>query len=154
MWSRSHSSYDLVRFRSAANHCHAVIIKTKRDYNSKFIFSAAANPRKLWTTVNNFLHRNSSQVLPSHECLKSLSQSVATFFSDKILKLHTNLLSKAKHISLHSDPPSHPVNLSNFQLLTSFLNCYLSLTSLLKQCVSVLLPIPTITDIINLSFIF
>jgi hypothetical protein len=162
IWSRSHSAYDLVRLRSTTNHYHAAIIKAKRNYNSTLISSAAANPRKLWTTVNNFLHRKSSPVLPSHECLKSLSQSFATFFSDKILKLHTNLLSKASHISPHSDPPSHPVILSNFQPVTHdevskllsqspATDCDLDPipTSLLKQCASVLLP--TITNIINLS---
>jgi hypothetical protein len=71
--SRSHSSYDLARLRSATNHYHAAIIKAKRDYNSKIISSATANPRKLWTTVNNFLNRKSSSLLPSYDCLKSLS---------------------------------------------------------------------------------
>jgi hypothetical protein len=165
IWSRSHSAYDLVRLRSTTNHCHAAIIKAKRNYNSTLISSATANPRKVWTTVNDFLHRKSRPVLPSHECLKSLFQSFATFFSDKILKLHTNLLSKSSHISPHSDPPFHPVIQSNFQPVTHdevskllsqspATDCDLDpiSTSLLKQCASVLLP--TITNIINLSLSF
>ena len=116
----------------------------------------------MWTTVNYFLHRKSSPVLPSYHCLKSLSQSFATFFSDKIHKLHTNLLLKANYCSPHIDPPSNPVNLSNFQPVTlDEISKLLSQspatdsdldpipTSLLKQCACVLLP--TITNIINLS---
>jgi hypothetical protein len=84
---------------------------------------------------------------------------------DKIHTLHTNLLSKASHISPHSDPPSHPVILSDFQPVTHdevsklvsqspATDCDLDPipTSLLKQCASVLLP--TITNIINLSLSF
>ena len=162
IWSRSHSSHDLIRLRSATNHYHAAIIKAKRDYNSKLISSATTNSRKLWTTVNNFLHRKSSPVLPSYHCLKSLSHSFATFFSDKIHKLHTNLLLKANYSSPHIDPPFNPVNLSNFQPVTlDEVSKLLSQspatdsdldpipTSLLKQCACVLLP--TITNIINLS---
>jgi hypothetical protein len=118
------------------------------------------NSRESWTTINKFLHRKSSPVLPTRKRLKSLSQSFGTFFSDKILKLHTNLLSKAKHISPHSHPPSHPVNLFNFTVdeVSKRLSqspatvCDLDpiLTSLLKQCASVL---PTITNIINPSLV-
>ena len=101
-------------------------------------------------------------VLPSYHCLKSLSQSFASFFSDKIYKLHTNLLLTADYISPHIYPPSNPVNLSNFQPVTlDEVSKLLSQspatdsdldpipTSLLKQCACVLLP--TITNIINLS---
>ena len=91
-----------------------------------------------------------------------MSQSFAKFFSDKIHKLHTTLLSSHVQVSPHFPPPVTPPTLSSFTPLTvdevskllsqsPDTNCDLDPipTSLLKKCVSALLP--TITKIINLS---
>ena len=107
------------------------------------------------------MHHTLPQVLPSSESLSLLSQSFATFFSDKIHKLHTSLL--LNHAcSSHISPPVTPPHFSSFapvtmdeisQLLSDSpeTNCDLETipTSLLKQCSPVLLH--TITNIINLS---
>lgn len=87
---------------------------------------------------------------------------IGNFFSDKIHKLHTNLLLKANYSS-HTDLPSIPVDLSNFLPVTldevSKLLCLSPATdsdldpfptSLLNQYVGVLLPSIT-RNIINLS---
>jgi hypothetical protein len=79
IWSHTHSSDDLLSLHSATNKYHAAIIKAKRDYNSKLISSNLTNCHKLWNTVNSLLHRKSLPALPASDCLKSLSQSFATF---------------------------------------------------------------------------
>ena len=162
VWSKSHSIEDLKLLRTASNHYHAAIIKAKRVYNSTLIASSLTNPRQLWNNVNKMLHRTSSPVLPSYDYVGSLSQSFATFFSDKIHKLHTGLLSNHARTSPHIPPPFTPPNFSSFTAVTidevsklfsqsPDTNCDLDSIpiSLLKQCSSVLLP--TITKIINLS---
>lgn len=161
-WSKSHSSEDLKLLRSATNRYHAAVIKAKRNFNISLISSQVTNPRQLWKTVNKLLHRTLPQVLPSSESLSSLSQSFATFFSDKIHKLHTSLLLNHAHSSPHIPSPVTPPTFSSFTPVTMDeisklvsdspeTNCDLDPipTSLLKQCSSVLLP--TITNIINLS---
>ena len=98
--------------------------------------------------------------ITSSESLSLLFQSFATFFSDKIHKLHTSLLNHA--CSSHISPPVAPPHFASFAPVTmdeiyklpsdsSETNCDLDPipTSLLKQCSSFLLP--TITNIINLS---
>ena len=162
IWSRSHSSEDLKNLRSATNHYHAAIIKAKRTYNSTLISSSLTNPRQLWNNVNKILHRSSSPVLPSFTSLSSLSQSFATFFSDKIHKLHTSLLSHHSCTSPHHPPPFTPPSFSSFKTVTADevskllsqspdTNCDLDYipTSLLKQCSHILLP--TLIKVINLS---
>jgi exonuclease III len=162
VWSRSHSSEDHKNLRTATNHYHAAIIKAKRAYNSTLISSSLTNPRHLWNNINKILHRSSMPVLPSYESLSSLSQSFATFFSDKIHKLHTTLLSNHTRVSPHVPPPFTPPNFSSFtcvttdevsKLLSQSPDTYCDLdpipTSLLKQFSHILLP--TITNIINLS---
>ena len=161
VWSKSHSIEDLKLLRTASNHYHAAIIKAKRVYNSTLIASSLTNPRQLWNNVNKMLHRTSSPVLPSYDSEGSLSQSFATFFSGKIHKLHTGLLSNRSHTSPHIPPPFTPPNFSSFTSVTidevsklfsqsPDTNCDLDPIpiSLLKQCSSVLLP--TITKIIHL----
>jgi len=162
VWSRSHSTEDLKSFHSATNHYHAAIIKAKRNYNSSLISSSRTNPRQLWKTVNKLLHRTSAPPLPSSNSLSNLAQSFATFFSNKINKLHTTLLSNRTCVSPHLPPPVTPPNFSSLAPITvdevskllsqsPDTNCDLDPipTSLLKQCSSVL--VPTITKIINLS---
>ena len=91
-----------------------------------------------------------------------MSQSFATFFSDKIHKLHTTLLSNHSRVSPHVPPPFTPPKFTSFtcvtadevsKLLSQSPDTYCDLdpipTSLLKQCSHILLP--TITNIINLS---
>jgi Reverse transcriptase (RNA-dependent DNA polymerase) len=159
-WSKSHSSEDLKLLRSATNRYHAAVIKAKRNFNISLISSQVTNPRQLWKTVNKLLHRTLPLVLPSS--LSSLSQSFATFFSDKIHKVHTSLLRNHAHSSHHIPSPVTPPNFSSFTPVTMDeisklvsdspeTNCDLNPipTSLLKQCSSVLLP--TVTNIINLS---
>jgi hypothetical protein len=112
--------------------------------------------------VNNLLHRRSIPVLPSSVCLKSVSQSSATFFSDKIHKLHTSILSQGSYCSPHVDPTSKPSDFSFFPSATeeedsklldqsAVTSCDLDPipASTVKQCASVL--VPTITKIINIS---
>jgi hypothetical protein len=162
VWSRSHSAEDLKILRSASNRYHSAIIKAKRDYNSTLISSSRTNPRQLWNTVNKLLHHTSVSILPSSNSNSALSQSFATFFSDKIHKLHTTLLFNLDRVSPHLPPPVAPSKYSSFTPVTidevsnllsqsPDTNCDSDPipTSLLKQCSSVLLP--TITQIINLS---
>ena len=162
LWFRSHSALDLQLLRSATNHYHSAIIKAKKLYNSSLISTHINNPKKLWNTINNLLHRTAAPSLPSYSTLDSLSQSFATFFSDKIKKLHSSISSGATTPSPHIPPPYVPPDLSFFQPatigeITSLLSvspdtsCELDPIpcSLFNQCKSVLLP--TITNIINLS---
>jgi hypothetical protein len=86
----------------------------------------------------------------------------ATFFSEKILKLHTALKSASPLSSPHIAPRHTPTILSSFcsvsedevsKIMSHSSNTFCDLdpipTSLLKQCLPAL--IPTVTRIINLS---
>ena len=160
IWKMSHSTHDLQILRSATNHYHSAIIKAKKIYNASLISSNLDNPKKLWNTINNLLHRKPSSSLPTS--ITSLSQSFATFFSDKITKLRNHITSNPTSISPHFPPPTKPPNFSFFHPATTeeisniisnspATSCELDPipTSLLKLCKSALLP--TITNIINES---
>jgi len=87
--------------------------------HSSLIASSSSNPRKLWNSINTLLERISflDPLLPSIASSQSLSQMFATFFSDKILNLHSAL--KSSTISSSHIPPNHtPTILSSFALVS------------------------------------
>ena len=162
IWNNSHSHTDLRLLRSATNHYHKAIIKAKRLYNSSLLTFNTNNPKTLWKTINKLLHRTSDHPLPASIPQKSLPQTFAAYFSDKIKNLHTLIAPSPTTASPHFPPPSPPPDLSIFQpatineISTLLANCPDSSseldpipTTLLKQCKHALLP--TITNIINLS---
>jgi len=163
LWSRTHSAVDFKLLRSATNHYHAAIIRSKKAYNSALISSNISQSKNLWRSVNKTLHRQSAALFPTLFPATSLPSMFATFFSDKIHKLRYNLLSDPSHIrSPHVTPQQLPTMISQFDTVTpeeihklisessdTFCDLDPIPTCLLKKCTSVL--VPTITKIINLS---
>jgi len=82
----------------------AVIIAVKKCFNASLIVSSSSNPLKLWNSVNTLLERKPTPLLLSLASSQSLSQMFATFFSDKILKLHTALKSSTTISSFYIPP--------------------------------------------------
>ena len=161
-WKHTHSVTDLDTLRFATKLYHKAIIKAKKLYHSELVQSSTANPRRLWKTVNNLLHRNTQSTLPASDSPPSLPQLFATFFTDKIAKIHAHLVSKPNSSPHSREPPTSPDQLHLFHPATIEEVCKLLHqspdkqcdldpipTSLLKKCSAVLLP--TITNIINLS---
>ena len=161
IWSSTHSATDLSNLRSATNHYHASILKTKRSYYNSLITSSKSNAKFLWNTINKLLLRHPVKTLPSSENSSELSNTFASFFSDKISNLRSHLQTSPSTLSPHSPPPSSPSSLTDFtpastdeiaKLISSSNNSTCELdpipTSLLKKCPVL---IPTITNIVNLS---
>jgi len=163
IWITKHTALDLQILKSATNHYHAAIIKAKKVYNSALISSSLANPKKLWNTINNLLHKKNGTSLPTATNPKLMPELFATFFSDKIKNLRTSISSdSATSTSPHFPPPFqapdfsffHPATIDEVSALLAqspVTSCDLDPipTTLLKLCKSAL--IPTITNIINLS---
>jgi hypothetical protein len=161
-WLNSRSPDHLKLLRTATNKYHSAIITAKKTYNASLISASISNPRKLWNSINTLLDRKPTSHLPSSPSGKSLSQMFASFFSDKILTLHTALKSVTTNSSPHTLPRETPTSLDSFapateaeisKIIRNSSNAFCDLdpipTSLLKQCLPTLLS--TLTNIINLS---
>ena len=119
IWSQSHSTSDLKLLRSATNHYHTLIIKAKKLHNSTLLSSNLKNPKKtLEHNQQTTIHRIVKPSFPSSFTLNSLSQSFATFFSDKIHKLRSSILSGTTTSSPHLPPAFKPPDLSCFHPAT------------------------------------
>jgi len=145
--------------RTSSNKYHSVIIAAKERFNyASLIAPSSSNPRKLWNSINTLLECKPSPLLPSLASSQSLSQMFTTFFSDKIFKLHITLKSSSTVIfRLKTLLPyaALPLRSLKMKCLKSYLssNSFSDLdpipTSLLKQCLSALLP--ALTNVINRS---
>ena len=160
----------LSALKSATNRYHQLLATAKKTIYSSLVHSRSSNPRLLWKTIIQLLHRNSPSQLPNSLPSSSIAESFCSFFSGKIATLRLSLQSLLSKTTINSPtdtpsdaPPSTPQSsLSVFQptsesevshLLQSLPNKQCELdpipTSLLKDCASILVPI--ITKIINLS---
>ena len=130
-------------------------------YHSHLIADNITNPRHLWKTINNLLHRSAIPSLPNLPSVTSIAQQFATFFSEKVTKLNTSIppVNQSPHFP---QPPRISPKLTGFRLtdiseITKLVlqsptkQCELDPipTFLLKESISVLAP--TITEIVNLS---
>jgi len=160
-WRSFPSLPNLSALRTATNHYYHAILAAKKRYHSNLVSSCRSNPRQLWKTVNNLLHRSTTSSLPNISSVTSVAKQFATFFSDKVTKLRATIpgSSQSPHFP---QPRSNPAVLNELRptdvtevtkLILKSRNKQCELdpipTSILKQCVSVLAPV--VTEIINLS---
>ena len=87
----SHSIFDLKLLCSATNHYHKFISAAKKSFYSSLVHSSSSNPHAFWKTITKILHRTANHSLFTSSPLAALSHLLATYFSDKISKLHFNL---------------------------------------------------------------
>ena len=105
----SHSIFDLKLLRSSTNRYHKFIAAAKKSFNAALVQSSSCKPRALWKTINNILHRTANRFLPTSSPLAARPQLFATYFSDKISKLHFNLQTNPSSTPVHSLPPPPPL---------------------------------------------
>ena len=117
------------------------------------------NPKALWNSIKKVLHRSPKIVLPDHTTINSLINTFGRYFTDKIAKLRSGLL------STDVDPPVTSFYKNKFvsfqtiseeevlEIIKSTPNKSCDLdpipTSLVLDCISVLLT--PITNIVNYS---
>ena len=169
-WKQSRSTADRLTLKTTLSRYYSSIRQAKQDHYANLINTCIGNPKKLWQTVNNILHRNKTSPLPmSPPPGTSLSTLFASFFKDKIEQIRVKIASswtnsQPSYLNPHiPEPPSPPASLLHFRPVTEeevakvlqmspdkFCDLDPIPTSLLKKCSSVLVPV--ITNIVNLSF--
>ena len=66
------------------NLCNRLMTEAKSQYFSNSINENSENPRRLWDTINTYLHKTPAAALPESNNVKSLCEHFAKYFSDKI----------------------------------------------------------------------
>ena len=104
IWRRTRSCLDRSRYRKQANLCNKMMSDARRRYYADCINETSENPRTLWKTINNILHRTQSPSIPAFSDIKSLSESFSKFFMDKIEKIRMNFTNDVHNISVIESP--------------------------------------------------
>ena len=78
-WRTNPSSVTLNLLRKATNFYTKSILAAKRVYYSELIQSVSNEPRQMWNTVNNILHRKQAPPLRSSFPSSSIDQQFGTF---------------------------------------------------------------------------
>ena len=72
--------------------------ETKYLYFSNFIDGNSENPRRLWDTINNCLHRTPAAALPESNNVKSLYEHFAKYFCDEITTIRANFSNQVNDV--------------------------------------------------------
>ena len=118
--TNTHSAQSWLSFKSLRNRYHNLILIAKKKFFSNLVSKSSAIPRRLWQTVNKLLHHKSTSPLPTSCSSVPLPDRFASFFTDKISKLHLSLsLSLSSHPAIASphchSPPALPPDFSTFR---------------------------------------
>ena len=76
--------HDRSRYRVQCNLCNRILEKAKANSYASIILENSEDPKKLWKSINNILHRFSAQFLLENLSLKTICEKFSHFFVDKI----------------------------------------------------------------------
>ena len=152
-------------YKEIRNKGNKAITDAKKDHYQQYIKEASHSQKALFKCVDSLFGKKKTSALPTHDDTTELCDRMASFFTDKIAKIHEELESTKGNI----DPMYLDQVLPDDACFTDFSplseeevekiirnspskTCSLDPlpTSLLKECLDLLVPI--ITKIINKSF--
>ena len=153
-WRRS-------RYKQQCHLCNRMMTKAKSKYSADVIAENSDNPRRLWNSINNILHRIPPPALPEFTSVKSLCDHFSRYFVDTIETIHSKFPDKVQNIPQVQKPEIRSkMNVSERASEDEIRKLILSSsskscdpdpisTSMLKNCLDII--ITPITDIINIS---
>ena len=134
--------------------------RDKIVYYRKLISDNSHDSKELWRELHKVLHRSYGTALPTYESSKSLADPFASFFANKIMKIHESFSSSESYNTVHT--PFDPPKLTVFTQVTQDEICKIISKSptksclldplptfLIKECINILLP--SITKLVNWS---
>ena len=159
MWRKHKTLSNRSRLRKQISWCNRLANKDKGSYYANLITANSEDPKKLWQSLRKVLHRTPETVLPAHSSEKSLADTFASFFTNKISKIRDTFSASG---SFNDTPDYVPPTFNTFKPVTEdevrkcinespTKSCLLDPipTFLLRDCLDILLP--SITKLVNYS---
>ena len=87
MWRKHKTQLNRSRLHNQIAWGNRLANKDKGSYYTNLITANNDDPKKLWQSLRKVLHRTSETVLPAQSSEKSLVDSFASFFTNKISKI-------------------------------------------------------------------
>ncbi len=163
-WRHSKLEIDRQIYVDQCNKMDAILDKTRSKFYQQKIAENASDQKELFKVVNNLTHKKDAPKLPSRNSIDELAEEFANFFTDKIVKIKSDLESLRQHQQQSSNndvysgrhileefTPATTDEVRKIILKSKSTTCQLDVmpTWLLKECLDTLLPV--ITNIVNMS---
>ena len=87
MWRKHKTQLNRSRLCKEIAWCNRLANKDKGSYYTNLITANSDDPKKLWQSLRKVLHCTSETVLLAHSSEKSLADTFASFFTNKISKI-------------------------------------------------------------------
>ena len=94
--SRTH--LDRSGYKHQCHLCNGMMKKAKSKYLADVISENSDNPRRLWNSINNILHKIPLPALPEFTSVKSLCDHFSRYFVDKIETIRSKFPYKVQNI--------------------------------------------------------
>ena len=94
-WHRSLTHLDRSRYKYQCHLCNRMMTKAKLKYLAEVISENSVNPRRLWNSINNILHRIPPVKFTS---VKSLCDHFSKYCVDKIETIRSKFPDKVQNI--------------------------------------------------------
>ena len=133
LWRSTGSAVDRMLFRSKVHLFNQKMSHSKNDWYTKMIDENKDNPKKLWNSINQVLHRNEASPLPDCSDQTVLANDFGNFFNNKINKIRESFKSDGETTE-HPKPPTPPPKLHTFRTVTEEEVRKLISSSPNKQC--------------------
>ena len=150
-WRRSRTHLDRSRYKHQCHLCNRMMTKAKSKYLADVIAENSDNPRRLWNSINNILHRIPPPALPEFTSVKSLWDHFSRYFVDKIETNRSKFPDKVQNIPQVQKPEirskmnvferASEDEIKKFFFSLSSKSCDLDHipTSVLKNCLEILI---------------
>ena len=163
-WRHSKHEEDQQQYIEQCNTVSTLISDARTQYYNKAISDCGTDQKSMYKVMNKLLHRNKSTPLPCHMSAERLANEFADHFTHKIINIRKDLLllQEDQDMTCPQNAPACSITLDEFEMATeeeisklikksASKSCSLDPipTVLLKECLTVLVPV--ITVIVNLS---
>ena len=161
-WKRTKLTVHKEMFTTQCKLVSTMLSESKKSHYQNVIQENEGDQKKLFKVVTNLLHKKEEPKLPSHSSVEDLCEDFANFFTDKITKIREELgcmtiknkdcaFSQRIRASLTNLSPATEDEVHKIIMKSAAKSCSLDPIPswLLKECISVLLPV--LTQIVNLS---
>ena len=98
MWHKDRSQLSRSRLCRKIAQCNGIINRDKPEYYSTIISDNSHDPKNLWHALQHVLDEGQGMTLPPHQSEKSLANKFASFFNQKIKRMHDTFTASSKTV--------------------------------------------------------
>ena len=106
------------RFTEQCRLVNQLLWSSRSRFHSKVVNENQSDQRKLFSTVDELLHRTPDVIYPPHTNAEELARRFITFFANKISTVHQGLVQRCPNDAGYVDAPISSCTLTHFETVS------------------------------------